>query len=223
MLDPGLHAFWNEPKSVEIEVFDLKEPELRHPRLEVIAQKVAAQRHLLFVRAKPHECRLLFRDGAFYRELTDGLLAVWRESGQFEAVALDMREQVLDISGQEIMTADKVTLRVNLVVVFKVANARRAVTACDDYKAALYREAQLALRGAVGTRPLDVLLTEKEAVGAELVEALAGRSAELGLNIQTAGVRDIVLPGEMKSILNKVIEAEKNAQANLIRRREETA
>src|SRR5438128_7842703 len=77
-------------------------------------------------------------------------------------------EQVVDIAGQELMTADKVTPRLNAVVTFKVADPLKAVTIVDDYRQALYRQAQLALRGTIGTRELDTLLTDKDAVARDM-------------------------------------------------------
>jgi len=87
----------------------------------------------------------------------------------------------------------------------------------------LYREAQLTLRAAVGTRTLDALLADKESVGGEVKNVLASRASEFGVVVKSVGLKDIILPGEMKTILNQVIEADKAAQANLIKRREETA
>ena len=121
------------------------------------------------------------------------------------------------------MTTDKVTLRVNLVVTYQVTDVELAVTAVSDYAQALYRQAQLVLREAVGARQLDKLLTDKDAVGRELRDALASRAKEFGVSVRSVGLRDIILPGDMKLILNQVIEAQKQAEANLIRRREETA
>jgi regulator of protease activity HflC (stomatin/prohibitin superfamily) len=138
-------------------------------------------------------------------------------------VTVDQREQVVDVAGQEIMTADKVTLRLNAVVTFKVRDALRAVTAVDDHCQALYREAQLALRAIVGARTLEALLGEKDAVGRELDAALRTRVGEIGLEVVSLGIRDVILPGEMKELMNKVIEAQKAAEAALISRREETA
>ncbi len=91
------------------------------------------------------------------------------------------------------------------------------------FQQALYREARLVPRAAVGTRTLDALLGNKEAVGREVREALATRAAEFGLAVKSVGLRDIILPGEMRAILNEAVTAEKKAQANLIKRREETA
>jgi len=121
------------------------------------------------------------------------------------------------------MTADKVTLRVNLLVTYQVTDAQKAVTSTADYTQALYREAQLVLRAAVGAKTLDALLSDKESVGGEVKTALATRAAEMGVRVQSVGLRDIVLPGDMKTLLNQVIAATKEAEANLIRRREETA
>ena len=134
-----------------------------------------------------------------------------------------MRENVLDISGQEIITVDKVTLRMNTMVIYRVTDPYRSVIGSEDYKQALYREAQLALRSVVGTYSLDDLLTQKEAVAGDLESAIRDRTATFGLEIMSMGIRDVILPGDMKDLMNKVIEAKKAADANLIMRREETA
>jgi len=99
----------------------------------------------------------------------------------------------------------------------------KAVSSVGDYAQALYREAQLTLRAAVGTRTLDALLADKESVGNDVRLALSARSVEFGIAVRGVGLRDIVLPGDMKTLLNQVIAAQKEAEANLIRRREETA
>ena len=94
------------------------------------------------------------------------------------------------------------------------------LVACES---ALYRQAQLALREVIGTRELDALLADREAVASELVGTLRARVERLGLHVDTVGIRDLILPGEMKELLNKVTEARKAAEAALITRREETA
>jgi regulator of protease activity HflC (stomatin/prohibitin superfamily) len=119
-------------------------------------------------------------------------------------------------------SADKVTLRLNAVATYRVTDPRRAVCTADDYKQALYREAQLVLRAVIGTRELDSLLADKEVVASEAA-LLAPRAQGLGLEVAALGIRDLILPGEMKELMNKVTEARKAAEANLITRREETA
>ena len=115
------------------------------------------------------------------------------------------------------------TLRLNAVATYRVADPRRAVCAADDFKQALYREAQLVLRAVVGTRELDSLLADKESVATEAAALLAPRAQGLGLEVEALGIRDLILPGDMKELMNKVTEARKAAEANLITRREETA
>jgi regulator of protease activity HflC (stomatin/prohibitin superfamily) len=121
------------------------------------------------------------------------------------------------------MTSDKVTLRVNLIVTWLVADVVRATNASQDYAQALYREAQLVLRAAVGTKTLDALLADKESVGNEVRDALVPRAEQLGVTVKSVGLRDIILPGDMRALLNQVVAAQKEAEANLIKRREETA
>lgn len=93
----------------------------------------------------------------------------------------------------------------------------------ENAQQALYREAQLALRAVIGARELDAFLTDKDAVAGALAESIRPRANELGLEQISVGIRDVILPGEMKDLMNKVTEAKKAAEANLIARREETA
>src|SRR6266536_5008224 len=147
----------------------------------------------------------------------------WKSVGRLKLVDVELKELVLDISGQEIMTADKVTLRLNALVAYRITDPLRSVMEVDGAAQALYRSAQLALREAVGAKDLDTLLVSKDALANELSERIRPRAAELGIAIVNAGVRDIILPGEMKELINKVTEAKKAAEASLITRREETA
>ncbi len=175
------------------------------------------------VTVEPGHAGLFFKDGRHEATLAPGAHAFWTGVARARVVDVDLREQVLDVAGQDIMTADKVTLRLNAVVVFKVADPLKAATAVEDHRQALYREAQLALRAVVGTRELDALLSDKDAVGRELDAALRVRAGAFGVEVVSLGIRDVILPGEMKELLNKVTEARKAAEANLITRREETA
>ena len=155
--------------------------------------------------------------------LPPALYAFWKDAADAKLVEVDVRETMLDVSGQEIMTADKVTLRLNAVVTYRIADARKAVSAAEDVRQALYREAQLALRGVINARELDAFLTDKDTVAREAEELVRRRAGDLGLEIVSVGVRDVILPGDMKDLMNKVTEAKKAAEANLIARREETA
>jgi len=223
VLPPGLHAYWNGPRDVRVEVVDARRPRFEHEDLRLIARSPSALALLEVVNVGRGSEGVLFLDGRFVALLEPGLYAFWRGVADVRVVEVDLREASLDVGGQEIMTADKVTLRLNAVVAYRVADARKSVTATEDARAALYREAQLALRAVLGARDLDALLADKDVVGREVEELLRRRSAELGLTVLSAGVRDIILPGDMKELMNKVTEARKAAEANLVTRREETA
>jgi regulator of protease activity HflC (stomatin/prohibitin superfamily) len=223
ILGPGRHAFWNEPYALTVEVFGTGTLRFEHAKLEAVLAHADAAKWLTGVEVAEHEDALLIRDGKIAERLEKGRHVFWAKVGRVTWKAIDRREQVSDVAGQEIMTQDKVTLRLNLLVTWQVVDSWKAVTVAQDHAQTLYREAQLALRAAVGTRALDALLADKESVGGEVRHALAARAAEFGVVVRNVGLKDIILPGEMKTILNQVIEAEKSAQANLIKRREETA
>ncbi|GAB6040285.1 hypothetical protein JCM17961_09590 [Endothiovibrio diazotrophicus] len=115
------------------------------------------------------------------------------------------------------------SLRLNLAVQYRVVDALKARAGLRNPVDWLYRELQFALRQSVGGRTLDALLTAKEALDREVFRAVAAAAEGYGLKLESVGVKDLILPGEMRTILNQVVEAEKVAQANVIRRREETA
>jgi regulator of protease activity HflC (stomatin/prohibitin superfamily) len=129
----------------------------------------------------------------------------------------------LEVSGQDILSKDKVPLRLNLTAGYRILDPLLAKNGLSDIPNYLYKELQFALRGAVGERTLDALLEDKGAIDTGIFEYIRQKTADYGIEIDSVGVKDIILPGEIKTILSKVVEAEKAAQANVIRRREETA
>ena len=223
VLPPGLYAYWTGFKDVRIEVVDARDVRFQHADLKTIVRSMYAEK-LLDVCAVPrHHVGVAFQDGEYTEILEPGQYAFWRNVADSRVVEVDLREQALDVAGQEIMTADKVTLRMNALVTYRITDARQAVMVADGVKQSLYREAQLALRAVVGTRDLDAFLADKDVVTGEFEEQVRERAGQLGLEIVSVGVRDIILPGDMKDLMNKVTEARKAAEANLIARREETA
>jgi regulator of protease activity HflC (stomatin/prohibitin superfamily) len=223
VLKPGVYALWTAVRDVRVDVLDARGALLEHEQMAAVLALPGTAALLEPVSVEAGHVGLLFRDGRHEATLAPGAYALWKGVARARVVPVDLREQVVDVAGQEIMTADKVTLRMNAVVTFKVADALKAVTAVEDHRQALYREAQLALRAVVGARTLEALLGEKDAVARDLDGALRSRVAGIGLEVVSLGIRDVVLPGEMKELMNKVIEAQKAAEAALITRREETA
>jgi regulator of protease activity HflC (stomatin/prohibitin superfamily) len=208
---------------VEVEHVDARQALFEHKDLNVILKSKDVEKVLNVFTVEEGHAGVYFKDGDYVKTLAPGQYAAWMKAGKVKLYAIDMREAVLDVGGQEIMTADKVTLRLNAILTYRVADARKTVEMVSDVSQALYREAQLALRAAIGTRELDALLADKTAVAGELETIVRRRAEEFGIRVISLGIRDIILPGEMKALLNKVIEAKKASEANLIARREETA
>ncbi|MDP2345119.1 MAG: slipin family protein [Deltaproteobacteria bacterium] len=162
-------------------------------------------------------------DGAVDAELGAGRHAAWTTRRKVTLTLVDMRERVLAITGQEVMTKDKVSLRLNAAVTWKVVDARRLASVARNAEEVIYLQAQLLLREQVAGHMLDELLASRDLLAEAAAPAIAARAQVLGCAVTGVGVKDLVLPGEMKVLLNRVIEATKVAEANVIQRREETA
>src|SRR5262245_55749323 len=145
VLKPGLYALWTVFHDVRVAVFDARVARFEHPDVQAVAQARGAAELLEAVTLEAGHAGLLFKDGAHVATLAPGAHALWKGAAKARILDFDLREQVVDVAGQEIMTADKVTLRLNAVVTYKLADPLKAVAAVDDYRQALYREAQLAL------------------------------------------------------------------------------
>jgi regulator of protease activity HflC (stomatin/prohibitin superfamily) len=223
ILGPGLYALWTRFRKVRTEVIDARTIRFEHKDVHVIAKSPEAGEFLETWVVEEGFSGLLFRDGEYVRTFGPGRYLFWKDVGKIRLHLVDMRETLLDIPGQEILTADKVTLRLNAGVTYRVADVRKAVCEVENYCQSLYREAQLALRSVVGGCSLDTLLGNRDGLSGELEDILRKRAAGFGVQVISLGIRDLILPGEMKDLLNKVIEAQKAAEANLIVRREETA
>ena len=223
VLPAGQYAYWTGQKQVRVEVVDIRSVRFEHEQFKVIVRSMLANRVLDVCTVQREHAGVLFIDGRYVETLAPGEYAFWKGPADARVVEVDLRETMVDVGGQEIMTADKVTLRLNAVVTYKIVDARKAVSQTEDVRQALYRDTQLVLRGVVGARELDVFLTDKDAVAKDIEDQVRRRAEELGLAIASVGIRDVILPGDMRELMNKVTEARKAAEANLIARREETA
>jgi regulator of protease activity HflC (stomatin/prohibitin superfamily) len=165
---------------------------------------------------------LLFVDGVFERQLAPGLLGFWNIGRQPQVKIVDLKRQALEVSGQEVLTKDRVTIRVNISAEYRVADPLKAVSAVKDFQESLYRALQFAFRKTLGALSLDHILERKVTVDEEAAAKVRADMAEIGLEVTDISLKDVILPGEMREILNQVVAAEKQAEANVIRRREET-
>ncbi|MCK5745110.1 MAG: slipin family protein [Oricola sp.] len=169
------------------------------------------------------ETGLVFFDRELVDVLKPGRYGYWQIGRTVTTKTLDMRPLPLEVTAQEILTKDRVSLRVTLTSFVQVTDAEKAALSTPDYQNHVYRLVQFAVREAVGGRTLDEVLNDRESVDAQIVNHVRRELGDIGVAVRELGVKDVILPGDMRELINKVVEAEKTAQANLIRRREETA
>jgi regulator of protease activity HflC (stomatin/prohibitin superfamily) len=165
---------------------------------------------------------LLSVDGAFVRVLDPGVHAFWNVGRMVQVKIVDMKRQSLDVAGQEVLTKDRVTIRVNIAAEYRVVDPVKAVSAVKDFTDALYRALQYAFRKTLGALSLDHILEKKVTVDEDAAGKVRADMAEIGIEVSDIALKDVILPGDMREILNQVVAAEKQAEANVIRRREET-
>lgn len=171
-----------------------------------------------------YEAGLLYDDGRFVRALSAGRYRLWNGFGHTRRVTtVDLRQTTVSINGQEMLTADKVTLRLNLAASYRVTDAVLAVNSVQSYTTALYTELQLGLRSIVTTMELDVLMADRDALAADLLARVQPAAATFGVRLESVRVRDVILPGEVKKMLAREAEALREGRAALVAAREETA
>ena len=231
ILSPGARqVYWRGPVRVEVvrvdiaAEFTVAESVVRALSQPVTAKLAGEANQAIVLKEVPVSAvGLLMVAGRFERTLDPGVYGFWKLQRSVLVEVIDLRQQAIEVSGQEILTKDKVSLRANLAASYRVTDPVAARTKLSDYKETLYRELQFGLRQAIGTRLLDGLLGNKGELDQSVREYASGKLASYGIELESVGVKDLILPGEMKEILNQVVQAEKAAQANVIKRREETA
>lgn len=220
ILMPGRYLVWRIGARVDVQFVDLEPLDSQIP----LDFRVFAHAGILMdVAIHQHEVGLLYVDGAFARPLAPGrhALSMWQRQLRVERV--DMRERELQVVGQELMTRDKVSLRLNLIAKFRVRDAVLASEALKSINDAVYAEAQLAARAVVAGVDVDTLLEKRLELSEQMQGLVRERAKAWGLELIRVDVKDVVLPGDMRVLFNQVIEAEKRAAAQVIARREEVA
>ena len=223
VIGPGKHAYWKGVRDYQFTSVDLSKIEITE---DIDIDTLMRREVLPYVRAfdvQPYEKGILYVNGKFDRVLENGTYYFWKNAIPITVSRADLRQLQIEVAGQEILTKDKAALRINFNAQYKVTDIEKALIDNRDYERQLYTLMQLALREFVGTYTLDELLERKEAISDYVMTALADKAKVLGVKINDCGVKDIILPGEVKDIMNQVLIAQKQAQANVITRREETA
>jgi len=223
VLATGRYVFWKSIIPYYFVKIDISEvyidetidrPTLQHKLLAPYVRSISVE---------SHEKALLFIDGKYTAALEGGTYYWWKNSMTIHVGKADMRQQQVEINGQEILTKDKAALRINAYAQYKVVDIEQALLQNKDYDKQLYVVFQLALREYVGGLGFDELLEKKDSIAPLVLKQLEHTASTFGVAVQGFGIRDIILPGDVKDIMNQVLMAEKKAQANTIMRREETA
>lgn len=223
-MKPDMRAlFWTDAGPWRAEMIDvsssLSVPDALALRLAATAG--TAERLKRFT-VEEGQVGLVAIDGAFAGKLLQGTHSFWNIGRAVTVKIVDTRQHALDVTGQEVLTRDRVSIRVNLVARYRVTDPVKAVASVKDYADALYRALQHAFRQSLSVKTLDELLSRKGDTDAEAEAQVKSEMAAIGIDVADIAIKDIVLPGDMREILNKVVAAEKEAEANVIRRREET-
>ena len=167
---------------------------------------------------------LWYEDGVLVKVLEAGHYKLpllqglpWRPA--VEVTLVDVRERELTIKGQEILTADKVAIRVSIIVQFRVTDPRAAIHEVEKYEDRLYSDVQLAARRSLASMTLDEILTNRNRLSEDILRDVKETAARYGVSILRADVKDLVFPGNLQEIMNKVLAAERTAQAQLVEAR----
>lgn len=226
VIGPGKRVlFWKASAKIDFDLIDAVEnPQVPAGQLDALARlarETAVQVHFAFV--DEAKVGLLVIDNRVVRTLGPGSYGFWAVAGAPRVEIVDLRRQPIEVTGQEILTRDKVSLRVNILADYQVVDPVKAKQAVKDFAEHLYHVLQIAVRQTLAKRTLEEVLSDRtdldETVAAQVRTDLAG----VGIRVGAISLKDIVPPGEVRAILNHVVAAEKQAQANVIRRREETA
>jgi len=223
VLRAGKYAYWEGLVDRKFVFADISKIDIT----EGIDLKSVKKAELMpFIRAckvESYENGILYLDNKFDRVLTPGEYYFWKNAIEVKIEKVDLRQKQIESLGQEILTKDKASVRVNFYLSYKVVDIKKALIDNKDFEKQLYVNMQMVLRAYLGKYTLDELLQNKSNVSNYVQETLRKEVAELGIELKDSGIKDVILPGEMREIMSKVLLAEKKAQANIIMRREETA
>ena len=223
VLNTGQVAYWNSPMEYKVTKVDTNDIEVSKDIPTNILMNTSLLHYLRVFPVESYQKGLLYIDGKFVKSLDSGVYHFWKTNVLAVVKTVDTRLQYLDVSGQELLTKDKAGIRINLTAQYQVKDIEKALVDTKDYEKQLYSLLQLSLREYISTLTLDQMLASKEVIGPHIVKSSQAAAALLGVEIVSGGIKDIILPGEMKEIMNQVLVAQKKAQANTIMRQEETA
>lgn len=170
---------------------------------------------------------LWYEDGVLVKILEAGRYEYYPGSRDFwgrkrsavEIVLVDVRERELTIKGQEILTADKVAIRVSIIVHFRVTDPKSAIHKVERYEERLYSDVQLAARRSLASMKLEEILTNRNRLSEDILHDVQEIATDYGVSILRADVKDLIFPGNLQEIMNRVLAAERMSEAQLVEAR----
>ena len=222
VLPAGRYAFWKGVVEYTFIKADTSKIAITEITDKAILVKPELSAYVRVYTVEVYEKGLLYVNGQLEQLLEPGVYYFWKNPEVITVYKSDTRQLQMEMNGQEILTKDKANLRINFALQYRVTDVFKAVQN-KEYDKQLYVLMQLALREQVALYTLDELLDKRDAVSPLVLAAVQQKAAALGVELAGCGIRDIILPGDIKEIMNQVLVAEKKAHANSIMRREETA
>jgi hypothetical protein len=223
VLTAGRYTYWKSAIQYVFLRADISKIEITENIDRATLQSKLVAPYVRMSTLESYEKAVLFVDGKYAQVLSSGVYYWWKNNILVLVGKADMRQQQMEINGQEILTKDKAALRINAWAQYRVADIEKALLENKEYDKQLYVAFQLALREYIAGYGFDELLEKKDAMTPFILQQVKEKAAALGVEVAAFGIRDIILPGDVKDIMNQVLVAEKKAQANTIMRREETA
>ncbi|WP_420575082.1 slipin family protein [Kordia sp.] len=223
VLEAGQHMYWKGLVERTFTRIDLSKIEITEINDKNLLKDYRLVQYIRTFEVFEYEKAILLIDDKFEKILDSGVYNFWKNITSIKISKVDMRQLQLEIAGQELLTKDKAAIRINFYTQYKVVDIKKAILDNKDFEKQLYIAMQLKLRAFVGNYTLDELLDQKENIANAVFENIKDTVETLGINVLYCGIRDVILTGEMKEIMNQVLIAQKKAQANIITRREETA
>ena len=168
---------------------------------------------------------LLYENGRLVNVLDAGRYKIpprrrlFRRLPTVECLLVDVRERELTIKGQEILTSDKVAIRVSILVQFRVTDQAAAVQNVENFDDRLYSDVQLAARRSLASMSLEDILTNRSRLSEDILSDVSESAGGYGVAIRRADVKDLIFPGNLQEIMNRVLAAERNSEAQLVEAR----
>ncbi len=169
-----------------------------------------------------YERGLLYREGKLDHVLEPGRYQYWWHE-PVDIAKVSLREMSHVVAGQGVLTADRIEVRVSLVAQYRVLDPGLAINGVENYTEQMHQELQLALRDVIAGRTLDQLLDGRAEMAADLQRLSAEPAKRYGVELHRVGIRDVILPGEVRQVMMQEVEADRAGRADLVKARHEVA